>query len=607
MPTSKINFKVIISLLALVTGIAIAYANTLHSPFNFDDYPNIIDNHFIKIDNLQISNIIRAASQGPSPHRWIPNITLAIQFYYSALNVYPYHIFNIAVHLLSAIALYLLLTTTLEYAGNPREREHKHEISLFATAIWSLHPLQTNAVTYIIQRMTSISALFFMTAILLYAKGRLPAQTILRRNLLLAASAVSGLLAIASKENAAMLPAMIVLYEICIIPKAQLRANRRRIILSLAGAGFLLLLVGWLWLGGNLINQILHGYGDRYFTLSQRLMTEARIVFYYLGLIILPLPSFLNINHDITISTSLFSPPSTILSIIGLLALGYATFYLFNKNRMLSFALLWFLGNLLIESSIIPLELCYEHRLYLPATFLLFALILLLFKFAPQQIKLLRAGLVIIIIGLGVMTWNRNAVWQSSSGLWTDSLAKSPNLIRSHVNLGRSLIREKDYAAAETTLLQALAIDAGRNIDHNLPAWRKEMSQVHSALAILYREQKKFAQSRANAEEAVRLDQGSTDALLTLGISLVEEGNYGPAFDIFTRIAAAGVDTVDLYNNWGISAYNLGDTDRAIFFLRHALKLDPNHAESHYNLGIAYGAKGMQDEARREMALGMQL
>lgn len=605
--TSANHIKSLVSILTFAILIAISYLNTINSPFQFDDYPNIVDNKFIKISSLQTKDLVRAATSGPSEHRWVPNVSFAVQYYFSALKTPAYHFFNIAIHFFCATILYFVILITLDYAGKADDKCRKYELAFVATMLWSLHPLQTNAVTYIVQRMTSISTLFYLSALLFYAKGRLPNQTFTGKYLLFFAGSISGLLAITSKENAAMLPLMIIAYEIFIISPDRLLANRRRAAFAFGGALLLLLALAWLWTGRDIFDRILQGYQIRHFSLSERLMTEPRVIFYYISQLFFPALSRLNINHDIPISTTPFSPITTIPAICGLLFLIYSVRYLFNKDRILSFAILWFLLNLVIESSIIPLELCFEHRMYLPSTILVFALVLSVYRFARHHIPILRAGMVIVTISLGLLTWNRNIAWQSTVSLWSDSLAKSPNLIRAYTNLGGILRQENKLPQAEMYLIKALEIDDNRKIDHSHPAWRQEMSAVHATLATIYREQKNSQKAKYHSEKALLLDPSSVYASLTNGILLVEEGEYKAADAIFAKLAASGMETVDLSVNWGICAANLGDTDRAIFLFRHALKLDPDHAESHYNLGIAYSTKGLLDDARREMSLGMQL
>lgn len=599
------HLKTLLAILAIVVAIAISYANTINAPFVFDDHLNITENRFIKISGLQLKELTMAATNGQSKHRWVPNLSFAVQYYFSALDPAPYHLFNITVHVLCAAVLYLLVLATLDHAGDDFARTVKYEVALVTAMLWGLHPLQTNAVTYLVQRMTSLSSLFYLVAVLLYAKARMVGQPASRKYLLFSACLISGLLAVASKEIAAMLPLTLIAYEFFFISQDTLFADRRRAAAILGGACLVLLILGGLWVGRDIFQQILQGYQGRYFSLSERLLTEPRVIFFYLGLFFFPALSSLNINHDIALSTSLFSPATTILAIGGLLLMAYSVRHLFNKERVLSFAILWFLLNLAIESSIIPLELCFEHRMYLPSTILTLAVVLLIYRAGRRHLRILRVAFAILAVILGTLTWNRNLVWQSALSLWSDTVAKSPNLIRPYINLGNALWADNQLAQAESCLLKALAVDAARKIDHNHPAWKFEMSGVHDSLSVVYRKQKNFTKAGYHSEEALRLDPGSVGGLLTRGILLTEAGKYQDAEVIFRRLSAGGDDSVDLANNWGICAHNLGETDRAIFLFRHALKLNPNHAESHYNLGIAYSAKGMNEEARQEMLLGM--
>ncbi|NTV13048.1 MAG: tetratricopeptide repeat protein [Desulfobulbaceae bacterium] len=599
------HLKTFLSILTIAILISVVYSNSISVPFQFDDYPNIIDSKFIKISRLQIDALSQAATAGQASHRWLPNITFAIQYYFSGLTPPAYHFFNITLHFFCATVLYFLLLTTLDYAGTADDKIRKNEIALVATILWSLHPLQTNAVTYIVQRMTSMSTLFYLSAMFLYARGRRPNQPVFRQYQIFSACAISAILAITSKENAAMLPLLLIAYEIFIISPSHLRNNRLLFLFTFVGTGLLLLLLAWLWIGDNIYDRIQVLYQERYFSLSERLMTEPRVIFFYLSLLAFPSLSRLNIDHDILISSTPLAPPTTLLAIGGLLLLIYSIRYLFTRDRILSFAILWFLLNLAIESSFIPLELCFEHRLYNPSSLLIFALVLLMYRWSDRQLGLLRLAIVVVAISLGLLTWNRNLVWQSQTALWADALAKSPNLLRPYVNLGDALRLEQKYPQAETYLRQALDLDANRKVDHNRLIWSAEMSPVHTALADVYFRQNKFPEALYHSEEALRLNPTALLALLTKGFSLVQEGQYQPANYIFTRLAADGVDTVELYKYWGICAAKSGDKDRAIILFRHAVSLDPNNPESHYNLGLAYGEKGMLADATREMSFGM--
>ena len=194
----------ILSIILIIALATLVYTNTLQAPFVFDDYPNILDNKSLRIDDLSFSSLKQAATESPSNKRWLPNITFALHFYFSGLDVLPFHLTNLAIHILCAVTLYFLMLKTLQLEMLGKGKKRAPEIALFATMLWVLHPLQTNAVTYIVQRMTSMMALFYLLSMLFYVYGRNEKQVPATVFFLL--SAVAGFLAMICKENAGMLP-----------------------------------------------------------------------------------------------------------------------------------------------------------------------------------------------------------------------------------------------------------------------------------------------------------------------------------------------------------------------------------------------------------------
>jgi hypothetical protein len=149
--------------------------------------------------------------------------------------------------------------------------------------------------------------------------------------------------------------------------------------LYLAGALFILGAFGFIIWGQRYINVIIEGYAFRSFTMSERVLTQSRIILYYLTLLIFPHPSRLNLDYDFPISRTILDPPTTLISILIIAGLMGYSIWVAKKKPVLSFFILWYFGNLVIESSIFPLEMVYEHRLYLPAVgpFVLFSLLVI--------------------------------------------------------------------------------------------------------------------------------------------------------------------------------------------------------------------------------------
>ncbi|MDH3359556.1 MAG: tetratricopeptide repeat protein, partial [Desulfobulbaceae bacterium] len=498
-----------------------------------------------------------------------------------------------------------MTTLTLPVFGNRYARSR--EIALAATLLWALHPLQTNAVTYIVQRMTSMSALFVLSSLWFYVRGRLwkkPGQ----RLYFYAASLLCGGLAVISKENAVMLPVMIVGYEFFLLSDSVWKRNWRQIVIAAGLAVSVVLVFAWVYLGDSFIITLPARFSGREFTLGERLLTESRVLFLYLGLLALPLPSQLNLCHDIVLSRGLFSPPQTALALFALVGLLVLAVFLFRRDRLASFAIFWFLGNLLIESTVIPLELIFEHRLYLPSTFLLLSVVAAGYRFWPGKLFFQRLLVVVLVVGCVFLTWQRNKAWASTTVLWKDVIAKSPALVRGYQNLALSYENAEQDKKAEQFYLQGLMVSQRRvkTLRRNTFAARSR-ADIYAGLASIYWKNGRWQEAFANSERALKIVPNNIDAMITKGICYEKYGQSENAIAMYVAANIQGEESVDLFSNWGVSCFSLGRIDEAITLFRRALAIDDEHAESHYNLGIAYGSKGMNKEARREMALAMKL
>ncbi|MDX1777003.1 MAG: tetratricopeptide repeat protein, partial [Desulfobulbales bacterium] len=368
------------------------------------------------------------------------------------------------------------------------------------------------------------------------------------------------------------------------------------------------ILICVLFLGSNPVDRVLAGYDGRDFTLDQRLLTQTRIIFHYLSLLILPLPSRLNLAYDFQLSTGLLAPLQTLAAVMGLAGLTGLGFFLFRRDRLAAFAVFWFFGSLLVESTVIPLELIFEHRMYMPAMFIILAAAAWFYRLSGAKPHRARLALVIIAVLFSVFTWQRNSVWQNEISIWTDVVKKAPGSMRAYKNLGTAYSKAGMFEKAEKYLLMAIKI--GRNdTDPNYSSdhMQRKLASAHHNLGIVYRSLHNMPGALAQTRRALQLNPERPDSLTSLGIIYAGMGKHREAYDSYRQAAAMGYETVDLFNNWAVSSFQLGKTDESISLLRLAINLDPDHAESHYNLGIAYSSKGMLQEAQREMAKAMQL
>jgi tetratricopeptide (TPR) repeat protein len=461
-----------------MVSVLLCYANTFSSPFLFDDYNFIVKNNpKLQIDELSFSKLKEATIESTGKKRPLATISLAINYYFSGTDTTSYHLVNIVIHILTGIFLFFLFRITLALTET-RKGENTtlvfptkthYWVAFIAVLIWLLHPLQTNAVTYIVQRMTSMAALFFILSLLCYVKGRILVSTkasAVRIGTLMGGCAVFGLCAVASKENAATLPIFILLYEWFFFQDLK-SINKKYVVIGTIAVVFLFVMISLLFLGANPVHRIMSGYGRWDFTMTERLLTQFRVIAYYLTLIVFPHPGRLTIDYNYPMSFSLFDPPTTLISIMMVGMLLFLSMYAARSHRLFSFAVLWFLGNLVIESSVIPIEIIYEHRLYLPSMMIfLFAVYLAWNRFSSKWA--VAAAVLVITTGLGLWTYQRNQVWSSDVGFWEDAAQKAPNYARPLQNLAFSLQQKGEHEKALDYYQKSLEIKKNPAIYYNM-------------------------------------------------------------------------------------------------------------------------------------------
>ncbi len=196
---SAIHFFAIAILLSVTT---LVYSNSFQGEFTLDDYVNIHNSQSIRSFQPTINGIIKAATAEPNGGRWLANLSFAINYYFHGENIWGYHLINLLVHLSGTIVLYLLCLITLNLPVLNKKFIRKNEIALITALLWAVHPLQTNGVTYIVQRMTGMASLFYLASLLCYVKGRLIHHFCIKQLSWFITCLLFWFMAITSKENA---------------------------------------------------------------------------------------------------------------------------------------------------------------------------------------------------------------------------------------------------------------------------------------------------------------------------------------------------------------------------------------------------------------------
>ena len=459
------SFAFLLSLLLLI----ITYSNSFHASWHLDDESNITGNHRIHLKDLSWSSIKEASLSSPSTSsvsffRPLSRLSLALNYYYGGEEVFGYHVVNLFIHILASWFLYLFIFNTLNLPRFKNEHgSHSFVIALLSMLFWAIHPIQIQAVTYIVQRMTSMAGLFYIMAMYFFVRSRTvsgrPARIIL-----LSLCATCGLLSLGSKENAILLPVGLFLFHHLAVEEPAPSDWKRN--LKLFSLLYLLPLIAglaYLQIADNAIGRVFDIYESRTFTLAERLLTEPRVVLLYITLLFYPMPHRLSFDHDLIISNSLFSPKSTAFAILLISIMIVAACLQARKRPLLSFSVLFFFLNHALESTILPMEVVFEHRNYIPSMFFFFPLVLGIIKGTSTFPKgsFIRAfttlSIVLVLVAFANSTYIRNSVWQDERSLWEDVLAKYPDSFGAHINLGRHFALHNQDERATHEFLRALA------------------------------------------------------------------------------------------------------------------------------------------------------
>jgi Tfp pilus assembly protein PilF len=560
------NETLLLSLLAIV--VILIYADTLTTPFIFDDIHNIRDNPHIRVTSLDLENLTRAAFQSPESSRPVANISFALNYYLSGLNLAGFHLVNIMIHLTGGIFLYYFAKATLKTPGLHCRSEKCRWIPFFTTFLWMVHPLQTQSVAYLVQRMNSLAAAFYILSMLLYVKFRLGAGT-RRKWMSFAGCVLAGALAVGTKEIAATLPIFIILYEWYFFQRLSLKWGRQHF-LVLGGILLLFIIISLSYLDYDPVFRILSAYRHRDFTLLQRVLTQFRVVVFYVSLLLWPQPSRLNLDHDFALSYSLTDPVTTLISMVVITALIALAILTAKREPLLSYGILWFFGNLAIESSVIGLELVFEHRNYLPSMVIILAMVALVIQYA----KATWMGIVFLcVVGIlfTVWTYERNQVWMDEMSLYRDCAEKSPAKARPRNNFGAILLRRGRLPAAIDEFQAALRI-------------KPDYADAHYNLGIARVKQGNLNNGIYHFSEALGLQPGNVKALNNMAATLVLLKRYPEAIENLKKALKINPADPDLHRNIALVMKKQGDLEGARQHFSRALEINPANEMSRRNL-----------------------
>ncbi len=450
-------------------GIAICcliYWPGLHGGFLFDDYPNIVNNQSLHIETVSISHWTDAAQASPSDLlvRPLSMLSFAVNYSLSGLNPFWMKLTNLALHVLSGVLLFCTLTLFFQtWKKLKPEAAVPRNYLLYSSVIstiWLLAPINLSTVLYVVQRMEILAQIFVLLGLIAYLYGRLKISygQIHFGYFLMSSGLIAGtILGVLAKETAILLPAYILAIEIFVFT---FRDDKGKFQTLLAVTLYAIVTIpaalGLLWLLPGIISGA--SFSTRDFTVYERLLTETRVIWHYLYWIVFPSPETLGFYHDdIGLSRSWLQPPTTLLSALTLLALGCSTFLLRKLSPLYSLGVVLFFISHALTSTILPLELVFEHRNYFASIGIFLSLSALIFTAARRGIN----PVILMSALLAYSGWNctitliRSMEWSDPVSFAYSEAVRNPKSPRAQYEFGRTLVIASDYDPESPLLIKA--------------------------------------------------------------------------------------------------------------------------------------------------------
>lgn len=518
-PLSYCVFAIIF--LAL-TG-CLVYSNTFLSPFHFDDYFSIVANTSIGTFQgfKEVWNFW--------PTRFLAYYSLAMNYRYGKLDVTGYHWFNLVVHIISGILVWRLTLMILSSPGlqSPAGNKRVRILALLSGLLFVVHPIQTQAVTYIIQRTTSLAALFYLAALCFYAKARIlqyANNLSLAQNIFYCCSLITATAAMFTKETAITLPFAVMLYEFCFFKKGG-SINWKPVIPFLP----MLFIIPLTMLFTHSVNFLeLHRAIEPASDISplNYLLTEFRVLATYLRLLFLPFNQ--NLDYDYAIAKSL-TELNTLASFSLLVVIFVIAVKLFRRHRLISFSIFWFFLTLLPESSIIPIkDVIFEHRLYLTMFgYSLFAVSIAFYFYNSKSAKAVLAVLIAVTVSYAALAYKRNFVWQDELSLWNDTIYKSPGKARPYNERGFVYLLKGNYERAVIDFTKTLEIDP-------------KYVSAYNNRGITYIRKEDYKQAIFDFSEAIKIETKYAPAYSNRAVAYFYCHEYEKAWEDLNKATALG-------------------------------------------------------------------
>jgi protein O-mannosyl-transferase len=594
-----LRYVTAVFLVCLVSGVI--YSNTFQVPFVFDDQYSVQENEKIRyLGNFYVPDVLLS----PRP---VVDYTFALNYHFGKLQVFGYHFVNLLIHIANGILVFFLALALFRKLTRADD-ESAYLAALFASLVFIAHPIQTQAVTYIAQRYSSMAAFFYLASVFSYlvARDTNTATRLLVRYGLLLISFLCGVFAFLSKQNSASLPLSILLIEYsCFDQTWNGWKKKLRIILPVG------LLCGCVYAYNmglfrheiqftrlledvSEITQETQGVGRwRY------LCTQFNVISVYIRLVLLPIHQSLDYSYPFKAGFFDGATPYAFVFIAGIFLAGW---WCRKKIPIVFFGIMWFFITLSVESSIFPIrDAMFEHRLYLP----MFGFSVIAAHACERMCSKRRLCTYVLTMGvvlsLSVAAYSRNEVWRNDVMLWSDVVSKNPKNFRGFNNLGHAWMQRGDLKEAMANFDIAIRLRPDYCLSlSNKGVLMERMGKIDDAIFL-------FRKALDHRPDFFPAQKNLSSALKEKADLQSASGKYQESIELYKEALRIVPDSMEGHTNLGATYFRIGKKEEAINQFREALKIDPASFEAHANLGYALYSTGEIAEALQYLGRALKL
>ncbi len=595
----------------LAVGLA-GFYSSLDGQFFFDDHRNILENPRVTRAWWRWDNLVALVRSDMRP---VSVLSLAINYQLCGDRPWGYHAFNVAAHLLAGLLLFGIVRRTLRSPRlAPTFAPAALPLAALTAAVWVVHPLQTQAVTYVIQRMESLMGFFYLLTLYCAVRAMGPPRRRWERGAWSAGAVVACGLGMGSKQVMVTAPLVVFAYDAVFSPGSVGEKLRRRWAMYAGLGGTWLLLAALMWTGPAPVGA---GFRGTAFTWLEYAATQFGVILHYLRLALLPVGLCLDYGWQKAQAWHEFVPQAVAVAVL----LAATTWALWRRPPA-GFLGLWFFLILAPTSSIMPVtDAAFEHRMYLPLAAVAAGAVCGAYALGRRLRLPAAAGVVAAVAVLGLLGWltdRRNRQYHDVTGMWEDVVRNRPNWYRGLNSLGVAYEHAGRYEEAIEPHRKAVALEPGRpkhhkdlgHVLHKAGRHREALASLNQALRLNRRYAAAYV-DRANVLSALgRLTEAEQDCRTALAINprhatahgllgevLAKQQRWAEAEAEYREVLRLDPDNPKAHEGVARALRGAGDLTGALAHCRDWLARRPQSARAHYHLGQALKRLGRLPEA----------